>query len=87
MILISQYLKNLFCMVCPNITEFNQRLKIYEKWRIDYDNVKSHVDFMLRMKPEVDFKNKSRPTKADIHCYNCGDRHHKSSQSIHIIKQ
>lgn len=72
--------KKSFLYGWQKITEFNQKLKIYEKLRIDYDNVKSDVDFRPRMKPEVDFKNKSRPTKSDIHCYNCGDRHHKSSQ-------
>lgn len=31
------------------------------------------------MKPDVEFKDKSRPARPDVHCYNCGNKNHKST--------
>lgn len=61
-----------------NIYEFKQKLKIYEKLRFYSKNVKREVDARPKRKPEVEFKNKSKPVKSDIRCYNYCNKSHKS---------
>lgn len=45
---------------------FKQKLKVYEKLRFDFENVKPEVDVSPKNKSEVEFKKKSKPLKI---CY------------------
>lgn len=68
-------LKNPFLYDYLNIHEFRQKIKIYNKQRIDYDNVEPH-------KSEVAIKSKIKRVKSASRCYNCGDNKHKSVNCV-----
>lgn len=56
---------------CQYISEFETKLKVYEKIRNDYDKAKPS-------KPKVEVKNKSKTFKTETRCFNCGQNNHKS---------
>lgn len=59
---------------CQSIIKFKQKLRIYEKLRLEYDSVKSykHEGTKSKSRPESEAKNKNNPVKPNMHCYNCG---------------
>ncbi|GBM11655.1 hypothetical protein AVEN_16962-1 [Araneus ventricosus] len=73
---------------CHNLSEFKQKLRVYEKMRSDYDNAKPNkpkfgYETKDRIKAsKIENKDKFKATKLNnIRCFNCGALGHKSSVS------
>ncbi|GBM74782.1 hypothetical protein AVEN_144422-1 [Araneus ventricosus] len=78
---------------CQNLSEFKQKLRVYEKMRFDYDKVKPNKpkfgnETKDRIKaPKIENKDKFKDTKLNnIRCFNCGALGHKSSVCENKIK-
>ncbi|GBO46567.1 Retrovirus-related Pol polyprotein from transposon 17.6 [Araneus ventricosus] len=71
---------------CQNLSEFKQKLRVYEKMRSDYDKVKPNKpkfgnETKDRIKvPKIENKDKFKDSKLNnIRCFNCGALGHKSN--------
>ncbi|GBO28111.1 hypothetical protein AVEN_159856-1 [Araneus ventricosus] len=78
---------------CQNLSEFKQKLRVYEKMRSDYDKAKPNkLKFRNEIKdrikaPKIENKDKFKETKlSNIRCFNCGALGHKSSVCENKIK-
>ncbi|GBN99704.1 hypothetical protein AVEN_199583-1 [Araneus ventricosus] len=78
---------------CENLSEFKQKLRVYEKMRSDNDKAKPNKpkfgnETKDRIKaPKIENKDKFKDTKLNnIRCFNCGALGHKSSVCENKIK-
>ncbi|GBN00585.1 Transposon Ty3-G Gag-Pol polyprotein, partial [Araneus ventricosus] len=78
---------------CQNLSEFKQKLRVYEKMRSDYDKAKPNRpkfgnETKDRIKvSKIENKDKFKDTKLNnIRCFNCGALGHKSSVCENKIK-